>query len=207
MKKVTNLIIIDASGSMKPKQEEVKGGLKALFKSIRENELDTTTIVVDFSSHDDIRTLVNTNDKKLLSESVCDEYSTRSWTALYDAIYYAFKLVPKKQDGVFVSILTDGEENDSKKVTDTVIRDLITKKKKKNWVVTFMGTDEKCLDNAVSIGISRGNTMTYVNSASGTATAMTTINETMSYFGSAVSTSATLDADNIFKYSTSLANV
>lgn len=173
-KRFTNLIIIDASGSMSSKAVEVIGGIKTLFKDIKEDaaknpNVDTTTIVVDFSSARDYRELVNTTDVSKLADSIAEAYSTRGMTALYDAIGFAFAKVPADQDGVFVNILTDGEENDSKELKGVDVKKLIEDGKSKGWAITFMGTDESCINTAISLGISKGNTMQFANNAAGAA--------------------------------------
>lgn len=173
MNKLTNLIIVDASGSMSSKKPEVIGGLKQLFTDIQKDakkdkkKVTTTTIVVDFSSSFDFRILINTEDSSKLDVSVAENYSTRGSTALLDAIDKGFALVPPKQNSVFVSILTDGEENDSKEATSEFITSLIAEKKKEDWVITFMGTSEDSIKKAKSMGIAGGNTMFFANNANG----------------------------------------
>lgn len=171
-KRFTNLIIIDASGSMASKAVEVVGGIKNLFKDIKEDatknpDVEATTIVVDFSSAKDYRELVNTTSPDALLDSIAEAYSTRGCTALYDAIGFAFAKVPENQDGVFVNILTDGEENDSKELRSEDVKALIAAGKSKGWAITFMGTTEECVNTAVSLGISRGNTMKFANTGAG----------------------------------------
>lgn len=78
MKKITNLIVIDASGSMSDKVSDVVGGLRELLTKIKEDaskdvaSVSMKTIVTDFSSHNDFRTIVNSErsidiDEKLLT--------------------------------------------------------------------------------------------------------------------------------------------
>ncbi len=89
-------------------------------------------------------------------------------TALYDAIGRAFRLVDKTYDGVFVNILTDGMENDSKEFKVEDIKALIkTKRTKEKWAVTFMGTTEEALRTAEKWGIARSNMMQYDDSKNG----------------------------------------
>lgn len=178
-KKFTNLIIIDASGSMASKLQEVIGGVKQIFRDIKEDavknsDVESTTIVVDFSSAKDCRTLVNSKDYKDLTDKVAEAYSTRGMTALYDAIGYGFNLIPKDQDGVFVNILTDGLENDSKELQGSDVKKLISDAKEKKWAITFMGASEECLNSAENLGISRGNMMHFANTGDGTSKALNT---------------------------------
>lgn len=172
IKKFTNFILIDASGSMKSKASEVIGGLKTLFQSIKDEAKQypkniVTTIICDFSGPGDFNVLVNSSDPKELTDELAEKYETRGWTALYDAIGIGFKLIPNQQDCVFINILTDGLENSSKEFKFKTVKGLITNAKTKNWVITFMGTTEEAINNATDLGISKGNTLVFTDSASG----------------------------------------
>lgn len=209
-KKFTNLILIDASGSMGGKALEVIGGIKKLFNDIKADaeknpEVETTTIVVDFSGTRDFNVLINSKETKDLLDSVANAYTTRGMTALYDAIGFSFNLIPKDQDGVFVNIITDGEENDSKELKAGDVKKLIEDGKSKKWAITFMGTTENCLNHAVSLGVSPGNTMQFMDNNLGQKKAMktTTLSRTV-YYNASVSGSA--DFEN-FDISNVVANV
>lgn len=170
-KKMTNLIIIDASTSMSDKVDEVKGGLKLLFKQIKEDaakdEMDISTIVLDFSSPGDFNVLINSKDADDLKDSVADDYKVRGMTALYDAIGRGFNMIKGKPDGVFVNILTDGQENSSQEFKHSDVEKLIKEGREKNWAITFMGTTEGALTQAKSLGISGQNVRKFDNSAKG----------------------------------------
>lgn len=169
---MTNLIIIDASGSMSGRVNDVKGGIKqlfldiktedkdpSLFKHSKKKKIQSRTIVVDFS--DDFRVLHDVNSADELKDETADNYKTRGSTALYDAIGRGFAMVDEKEEKVFVTIITDGEENASREYSGAKIKELITQKKEKGWAIVFLGTDEACVDAARNIGVSRGNTMTF----------------------------------------------
>ncbi len=200
MKNFTNLIIIDASGSMGSKRPEVIGGLKQIFSDIKKEtspEVNTTTIVVDFANSADFRVLVNSNNQSQLTDAVANNYQVRGATALYDAIGRAFRLVPKKQDGVFVSILTDGEENDSKEFKFADIKALIEKKRNKKWAITFMGTSEESLKDAQALGVSVGNTMYFMNNGEGVTKGLSTSNSARTAYYTATLSNSTIDTENL----------
>jgi hypothetical protein len=176
--KLTNLIVIDASGSMADKVVEVKGGLKQLFTKIQDDAnkdkkaTKSRTIVVDFSGSGDFRVIVDSADSLGLDHTIADKYSVRGMTALLDAIGKGFNMVDKDQDSVFVNIITDGQENDSKEFTKSKITNLIKENEKKGWVVTFMGTTQEAINEAHSMGVSVSNTLQFANSAAGASTSM-----------------------------------
>lgn len=177
MKKTTNLIIIDASLSMSSKTEAVKGNIMELLGQIKIDarkdidEVVTRTIVLDFSGANDTNVLVDVADSIRLTDDVSAKYKTRGNTALFDAIGKGFSMVAEGQDSVFVSILTDGEENASVEFKQSGVKTLIEAKRKLGWVITFLGTDEKSIEQARGIGIATGNTAFYNNSLGGTLTA------------------------------------
>lgn len=200
MKKLTNLIIIDASGSMSHKKSEVIGGLKQLFKQIKEDakrdrkKVETTTIVIDFANAGDIRTLVNSSDPDDLKDSIAEGYKTRGLTALYDAMGVGFSKIPRDQMSVFVSILTDGEENDSKEYQFETIKDMMEVGRGKNWVITFMGTTEASIKKARSLGVTAGNTFTFTDDSIGVTRGFDNLEKARGYYYSA-SLSVTSDKD------------
>ena len=168
--KICNLFIIDASGSMNRDNKigEVRGELKRLFKDIKEDkDVKSTTIVFDFASSRDFNVVINTKDTKELTDEIADSLTTRGLTALYDAIGISFNLVKDKYDGVFVSILTDGLENDSNEFTLADIKSLIESKRKLGWAIVFSGTSEAALEEARKMGMSMGNTVKYADNAEG----------------------------------------
>lgn len=174
MKKVTNVIVVDASSSMSSKAEEVRDGLKSLLKDIRKDmkknkgEAKIRTIVTQFAGAGTFKVLLDTSKRKKVTYDSAENYKPSGMTALFDAIGQSFAMVGKKQDGVFVSILTDGDENDSKEFTREDIQKLFKKVDKKNWGLTFMGTTQGAVEAAVSLGIKRSNTLQYSNDIQGT---------------------------------------
>lgn len=172
MKKITNLIIIDASSSMDSKTSEIIGGLKSLFSDIRNDmsenkDVKTKTIICQFASAGQFKVLLNSSKIKKITDEIAENYKPSGMTALYDGIGNGFALVDKKQDGVFVSILTDGGENDSKEFSSEMIKKLFKKANKKKWGLTFMGTTQSAIDNAVSLGVSSSNTFAFADNAVG----------------------------------------
>jgi len=173
MKKIHNLLIVDASGSMSSKVEEVRGGINQIFRDLKDEDkkqkgIKNRITVVDFSSHGDYNILydnVKPKDLKVLKEG---EYKPRSMTALYDAIGKAFDSIKAKADGVLVTIFTDGMENDSKQFKADTIKKLIKQKDKEGWTITFMGTSKEAMLQAQSIGIQGDKMLRYSDSKEGT---------------------------------------
>jgi len=172
-KKIHNLLIIDASGSMSNKVEEVRGGLNQLIKEFKEDKINDPDVrnritMIDFSSHGDFNILYDNAKVKDLKKLKKGDYKPRSMTALFDAIGKSFALVPKENDAVLVTIFTDGLENDSKEFKNADVKKLITEKEAENWTVTFMGTTKEAMTQAQNMGITRDKMMFYRDNETGT---------------------------------------
>jgi len=173
MKRITNLIILDASSSMEPKRQEVIEGTTKLLQEIKADAIrdaefvKTTTIVLEFSSPNQQKVLLNTEDSSTIDIEMMSKYRPDGWTALFDAIGQGFRLIPLGQDNVFISIFTDGEENKSQEFTHALVKDLITVARDRQWAVTFMGTTEEALQKATSFGISKNNMFQFNDSKKG----------------------------------------
>jgi len=190
-KNIHNLLIIDASGSMGDKIPEVTGGINQIFNDLKndeknDSEVTNKTTVVDFSSHGDFNVLYGSATPSELVQLKPGDYTTRSMTALYDAIGKAFQLVPKNNDGVFVTIFTDGLENDSKEFKSATIRKLIKSKEDQGWTITYMGTNEEAIIQAESIGITRDKSLMYQDSKLGTSKAFKFMGSARQKYASAI---------------------
>lgn len=175
-KNIHNLLIIDASGSMNNKIEEVTGGINQIFTELKEDlkttpEINNKITVVDFSSHGDFNVLYKSVTPDNLVQLKQGEYKTRSMTALYDAIGKAFHLISDENDGVLVTIFTDGQENDSKEFNNKTIKSLIQSKEEKGWTITYMGTTQAAMMEAQAMGITQDKRFSYNDSKVGTTSA------------------------------------
>lgn len=205
MKRITNLIILDASGSMESKRKETLEGLRTLLSQIKEDaikdkrKVKTSTIIVEFSDYDNIKTLVNEEDSSKLDVEVIEKYRPNGGTALFDAIGYGFRKLPLGQDNVFINIFTDGEENDSKEFSGAIIKDFITMARDRNWAVTFMGASEEALETAKRLNISEKNTMFFSNNKRGVTDSLNSLSKTRSAYYTASMTTNSFDADSILQ--------
>lgn len=185
---------MDASGSMQRRINDVKGNITSVLEDIKNaKKIDQHLIVCDFS--DNFNVLVNTVSPNTLDKSFVENYKTGGSTALFDAIAKAFDLVPAGFDGVFVNIITDGEENSSKQFKLDDIKKLISSKREFNWAITFQGCDEGAIENAKSLNIA--NISKFTNNSKGYSKAKDLRSFAYSTFISSLGTNnATLD--NLF---------
>ena len=160
MKNLTELvIIIDRSGSMSGLERDVVGGFNSLIEEQKkEGQTFVTTIFFNSESsliHDN----VDINEIKPLEN--CN-YQPSGCTALLDAIGNAIALVKArhaklKEDelpgNTIFSIMTDGEENDSKEYSYKQIKDMIELQKKCGWSFIFQAANIDTLHEAQKLGV------------------------------------------------------
>lgn len=198
------LYILDASTSMfGSKADKVREGLEAdLNGIIADKTIKPRVTIIKFSSSHSITALAVERKRKEIKETkkeILAAYRTSGMTALYDAIGEGIKLLNGRKN-VFVNIMTDGEENDSKKFTASTIKELISEKRNQGWAITFFGTNEQSINDAVNnLGISRGNTMSYQDNAQGVTMASMTRSVASNKYKQAIINNDTSNTDNLIQ--------
>lgn len=149
---IHNLIIVDESGSMRHLKKATLSGINETISSIRsaqeefaETQHHTLTLITFDSDHgkQPVRTIINNRPIAEVKE-FSDYYPSTGCTPLYDAIGQSISNLHKliKHDpnaAAVVTILTDGEENDSQKWTAPALKTLITQLKEEGWTFSYMG--------------------------------------------------------------------
>lgn len=165
---VHNLIILDESGSMESIKHEIIDGFNELVQTVK-------SVALEFPEQEHFITFVTFNSLGQRELLYCqpveklsyidkNQYNPNTSTPLYDAMGYSItKLRNDLYNGpshnVLVTIMTDGEENASRKYNSKSIKTLIEKLKTKNWTFTYIGANHDVEKTAVSISIT--NTFTF----------------------------------------------
>lgn len=159
---VHNLIILDESGSMGAIKHATIQGFNELVQSIRGIESKYPeqahyVSLVTFNSLG-IKTKLFAEKVKNLWKLDADSYVPDEATPLYDAIGYACKKLlnkvgVKKDTNVLVTILTDGEENNSKEYSEYAISKLIESLAPKGWTFTYIGANHDVEAAAARVSI------------------------------------------------------
>ena len=158
--------IIDRSGSMSPKVEQVVSGFNVF---INEQKKLAGECFITFTQFDDVYEVVyenkNVNDVEMMTQA---DFEPRGMTALYDAIGKTINVLGERYremeesdrpDNVILGIITDGGENASQEFTKNRIKEMIEHQEEKyNWNIIFLSEDLEASED--SKGFMRGvNTM------------------------------------------------
>lgn len=186
------LLILDESGSMHSVRQQTLDGLNEQIQSINKLEKQYPGhkyFINILKFDDDFRDLIIDTPVSKVRKFTLEDYVPNASTALRDAIGYGVtrlqgKIENKVSSGdakALVIILTDGQENASRKYSPEEIKGLITKlDATQSWTFTFIGANQDSVTTAGSYGIHASNVANYMSSKGGTRTAFSAISGGMS---------------------------
>lgn len=160
---VYNLIILDESGSMQEIKNATITGFNEVVQTIKgvEKQFPEQKHFVSLVTFNGlgIKTLLFNQPVTNLEEIDARTYQPDSMTPLFDAIGLsvnrlraAIETVPDR--AVLVTILTDGEENNSREFTGSGVKKLVDSLKKEGWTFTYIGANHDVEQVAFSLSIS-----------------------------------------------------
>jgi hypothetical protein len=166
--KVFNLIILDESGSMQSIKDATINGFNEVVQTVKgiEHQFPEQEHFISLVTFNGlgIKTIHSNEPVRLLEEIDGNKYQPNSLTPLYDAM--GFSITKLRQEieqnpeySVLVTVLTDGEENDSKEYNGDAIKKLVVELKQKGWTFTYIGANHDVEKFAMNISIT--NTMTF----------------------------------------------
>lgn len=176
MKKTHIAVVLDRSGSMGPRKNDVIGGFNQFLEEQKKQDGEATLTLTQFDTEYEI--LINGNDIREIMPLTNETYIPRGATALLDAIgrtVEATKVavppaicgecgacrVDNEANVIFV-IITDGEENSSREFNLEQVKQLIKNcREKLGWEFIFLGADENAIQSGVSMGFGMGTCATY----------------------------------------------
>jgi len=160
-KRDTDIIfVLDRSGSMGCVESETINGYNDFLKKQNKNSgsVYVTTVLFD-DNYELLYSRENISNVKKLTNK---EYYARGCTALMDAVGKTIveveKKVPNNNRVVFV-IMTDGLENASREYNKNMVKKMI--KKHKKWEFVFLGANIDSAAEGRSIGISKERTANF----------------------------------------------
>ena len=165
-------IILDCSGSMDSVRDATIRTVNEQIQTIEEACKQDSEVFVTLTLFRDTAEIVFFN--KNISELrplTRETYEPKGSTAELDAIGITIDhLEDEVEDNcpVTVFIISDGEENASRKFSRDLIAEEIKKLQATNfWTFAFVGANVDVLKEAASLGIPAGNTLSYANTDAG----------------------------------------
>lgn len=163
-------LIVDSSGSMSNKVDEVVGGINEFIDTHQKTGSDADLIMVEFNSdYSPLRRLSPIDKVEKLSR---EDYRPRAMTALYDAIgrtIDAISIITHQYDKIITVIVTDGQENSSTRYNQWSVKSMIQASEATGkWAFIYMGAQASTFLDAANLGIKLSNTAYYTGSPIGT---------------------------------------
>jgi hypothetical protein len=155
-------VILDKSGSMSTKVQDVIGGFNLYLDELaKEQAVDYGFSLTLFD------TVVEMKYKGVPLASVAkldgSSYRPSGNTALFDAVGNTVQTVSTDGfDKIITVIMTDGEENSSREWTLHAIRELIKSKEAAgNWTFVFLGANLDAFEQGANLGVPMANAVRY----------------------------------------------
>ena len=175
-------LVLDRSGSMQPLANDTIGGVNQFLADQRKQPGSATFTLVQFNS-----TYEFTHTAKPLAEVpdlTVETYRPSGMTALRDAMGRAIietgarlKALPEDQRParVLFVVLTDGEENSSREVTQEALKAMVEEQTRVyKWEVLYLGANVDAFAQAAAMGIQAAAAAAYGANAIGLNTALHT---------------------------------
>lgn len=165
------VVVIDRSGSMEPVANDAIGGFNTFLKAQKEAPGEAKITVVQFNTQ--LEFYAANVDVKNVQPLDTKTYSPEGGTALYDAVGLAIDETGKRlaaiqendrPSKVIFAILTDGEENSSKKYVGSEVKKMIERQRDVyKWDFVFLAAGEGAFKEAEHIGMQMSKTMRFAN--------------------------------------------
>ncbi len=185
-------LLIDKSGSMESVKSDTIGGINSFLDE--QSKVEGKCKVSLYQFDDQYEITYENADITIAPRLNTENYKTRGWTALLDAIGKTInnigdnlsKLNSKDRPSkVILVIESDGQENHSKEFTKSQIEKMIKHQTEKyNWSIVFLGANMDAISVAKSYGINANSTITYSATSIGKHNLYNSLSDNMTKFRS-----------------------
>lgn len=146
------ILILDESGSMDSIRKDIIGSFNKFIREQQQLKVSDKTSVTFIKFNDEITNIFEKEPLSKVKEIGLDDYTPNGCTALNDAIGTMIDKFSDEKNVCFV-VITDGEENASKKYTGILIREKIDGKKEKGWNFIYLSSDLKTATQGTCLGV------------------------------------------------------
>ena len=150
-----DFILLDRSGSMQDKWDELLSSINAYVKKLADDNVDTGVTLAVFDYHEGFKfDVIRDRIIPKTWHPVTDKDATpRGMTPLNDATGRIVSLAEAgNYDKVAIIIMTDGLENHSREMTVDQAKAALERCRTKNWQVIFLGANFDNAQQAASYG-------------------------------------------------------
>lgn len=175
VKRIINLMILDASGSMESIYNQALSGVNETIQTIRMGQKDHPELkqILTLASFNSGKNYLNVKYSATpideVKEITREDYIACGCTALYDAMGEMISELKRKvtpEDRVLVTVITDGYENASQHWSGPQIKSLVEELRHEGWTFTYIGANQDVETVAGSMGIR--NTLCFETTDEGT---------------------------------------
>jgi len=161
-KRIFNLIILDASGSMRSIYNQALSGVNETIQTIRSAqekhpEMQQFLTLASFNAGEDyLHRIYEAETIANVKYITKEDYVTSGCTALYDAMGDMVSDMQQKashEDVVLVTVITDGYENSSRRWSGKQIKSIVQELRQQGWTFNYIGANQDVDQVADSIGI------------------------------------------------------
>jgi hypothetical protein len=160
--------ILDESGSMTSCYDATVIGFNEYVKGQKSTEGKCQMTLTKFEGGH-VRKLYENIDINEVQELGRHNYQPAGGTNLLDAIGETIESIDvildntkkKQRPSVLVVIMTDGEENQSRKFNNETIKEMISSREASDWGFVFLGANIDAFSVSSSLGLSASSTMAY----------------------------------------------
>jgi len=162
VKRIINLMILDASGSMESIYNQALSGVNETIQTIRMGqkehpEFEQSLTLASFNSGKNyLNVKYSATPIDEVKEITKEDYIACGCTALYDAMGEMISELKRKvtlEDRVLVTVITDGYENASIHWNGPQIKSLVEELRHQGWTFTYIGANQDVEAVAGSMGI------------------------------------------------------
>lgn len=165
-------IVLDKSGSMAGTKNQTINGFNEQIQQIKKNAEDGKFLVSLVTFDSDVYEHFWDQDVNEIAEANPNDYNCGGMTAMYDAVSYTLNKLQSESESnkdkdvaYLVVIISDGEENSSKHINQSALKELVESlDKKDNWTFTYMGCNKQYLEKlSKDMAIPLGNMAAWSN--------------------------------------------